>query len=97
MRLVFRAAARRELREGAEWYEARSTGLGIEFTLAVKAKLKAIVQSPELFEEAEHGTRRAVVGRFPYTVFYRIFPGRIVIVAIFHSSRKPILWRGSGK
>ena len=93
MKVVLRAAARRELRDGAEWYEARVPGLGLEFTLAVKAKIKIIGQSPELFEEAEHGTRRAVVGRFPYTVFYRVFPARIVIVAVFHSSRKPILWR----
>ncbi len=97
MKVVLRAAARRELRDGAEWYEARVPGLGLEFTLAVKAKIKIIGQSPgqspELFEEAEHGTRRAVVGSFPYTVFYRVFPARIVMLAVFHSSIKPILWR----
>jgi toxin ParE1/3/4 len=97
VKVVLRAAARRELREGAEWYEARVPGLGLEFARAVRAKIELIVQSPLLFEEAEHGTRKAVVGRFPYTVFYRVFPARIVIVAVFHSSRKPIVWRRGGQ
>ena len=93
MNVVLRAAAKRELRDGAEWYEARVPGLGIEFARAVKAKIELIVQSPYLFEETVHGTREAVVGRFPYTVYYRVFPTRVVVVAVFHSSRKPIVWR----
>jgi plasmid stabilization system protein ParE len=96
VKVVLRAAARRELREGAEWYDARVPGLGLEFARAVKAKIELIAQSPHLFEEAEHGTRKAVVGRFPYTVFYRVFPARFVLVAVFHSSRRQFVWRGGG-
>jgi toxin ParE1/3/4 len=97
VKVVLRGAARRELREGAEWYEARVPGLGLEFARAVRAKIEMIVQSPHLFEEAEHGTRKAVVGRFPYADFYRVFPARFVILAVFHSSRKPIVWRRGGQ
>ncbi len=78
MKLLIRAAAQRELQDGAEWYESKVPGLGLEFTLAIKAKFALIQRSPKLFQEAEHGTRRAVVSRFPYTVFYRLILTRLL-------------------
>jgi hypothetical protein len=40
MRLVFRPEARRELLEAQAWYEARATGLGLEFGRAVDAAVE---------------------------------------------------------
>jgi hypothetical protein len=41
-RLSLRAAAKADLREAFEWYEARSTGLGFEFLRAARAALALI-------------------------------------------------------
>jgi plasmid stabilization system protein ParE len=92
VKVVFRAATQREIEDGAAWYEAQVRGLGLEFTEAVNAKVLLIAKTPELFQIAEHRTRRAILSRFPYTIFYRIAQNRIVIVAVFHSARKPIVW-----
>ena len=40
-----------------------------------------------------HGeVRRAVVSRFPYAVFYRVDPKRVVVLAVLHMARDPKLW-----
>jgi plasmid stabilization system protein ParE len=41
---------------------------------------------------AEHGTRRLVLQRFPYNVFYRVGAEAIVIVAVAHQKRRPAYW-----
>jgi plasmid stabilization system protein ParE len=41
-RLFLRAAAKADLREAFEWYEARTTGLGFEFLRAARAALALI-------------------------------------------------------
>ena len=37
--------------------------------------------------------RRAVAKRFPYCVYFRTEAVRIVVLAVFHSSRNPAMWR----
>ena len=38
--------------------------------------------------------RKAVVARFPYTVFYRAEATRVQVLAVFHSRRDPSIWQG---
>ena len=35
---------------------------------------------------------RAMVSRFPYSVFYRIEPKQVVVLTILHTARDPKLW-----
>jgi toxin ParE1/3/4 len=93
LKVVFRRAARHELESGANWYESKSSGLGLEFAKAVKAKIELIAHAPLLYQEALHGTRRAVLSRFPYVIYFRVSEEKLVILAIFHSSREPIIWQ----
>jgi len=53
----------------------------------------AIVRRPEAWPSFEHGTRRYLLRRFPFSVVYRIEPTRIVIVAMAHFRRRPGYWR----
>jgi plasmid stabilization system protein ParE len=36
--------------------------------------------------------RRFVVPRFPYSVAYQVYDTRIVVLAVAHSSRRPLYW-----
>jgi hypothetical protein len=38
--------------------------------------------------------RRALLRRFPFGVFYRAEPSRIVVIGILHGSRDPKVWKG---
>ncbi len=92
-RIVFRASADAEFSEAAEWYEKQRQGLGLEFLDHVQNVLDAIAHDPLRFSIALRDIREALVSRFPYAVYYRVKPDRIVIIAIFQCSRDPAAWQ----
>ena len=94
-RFVFHPAARDELREALEWYDAQRTGLGDELLDIVRAAIDRVGEFPDLSPEVIPRLRRAVLSRFPYALFYRRSnqPDTIEILAVFHHRRDPATWR----
>lgn len=92
-RFVFHPAGRAELREAQEWYEARVTGLGLEFARAIEAALMAIRRTPAAFPLVYGEIRQAVLRRFPYSVLFVVEAEAIVVLACFHHRRDPRVWR----
>lgn len=84
--------AEAELQDAAAWYEERSPGLGLRFVLAVQVKADEIADAPQRWPLAA-GTRRVLMGRFPYALAYReIAEEEIEIVAVAHLHRRPAYW-----
>ena len=50
-----------------------------------------------MFARVHGEVRRAVVSRFPYAVFYRVEPKRVVVLAVLHMARDSKLWPQSSK
>jgi toxin ParE1/3/4 len=94
MTVRFHPAARVELREARLWYEERSPLSAVAFAQEVDVAVSRIAETPMRYPVAEHGTRRVVLDRFPYNVFYRVGTEEIVVVAIAHQRRRPGYWRG---
>lgn len=92
LQLAFRRAAGQDLAAAYGWYEAQRPGLGEQFLSAVNASFDLIGQFPEMFALVHGDVRRAIVSRFPYAVFYRVEPRRIVVLAILHTARDPRTW-----
>jgi plasmid stabilization system protein ParE len=92
-RFLFRLAARAELFEARYWYESQRAGLGEEFAAAVSGAIDRIGAHPELYPVIRLGVRRAVLLEFPYALFYRLQPGVVEILAVFHHSRDPRVWQ----
>jgi len=92
LQVVFRNAARAEFDFAALRYETQRPGLGSQFVAEVHATLQLAATYPERFPTKHADIRRAVVRRFPYSVFYRVEPGRIVVLAVFHGRRNPRIW-----
>jgi plasmid stabilization system protein ParE len=91
-RFRFHPAAELELGEAADWYEARRDGLGVEFVHAVREKIATLLDAPTRWRLVR-GTRRALLGRFPYAIVYReVSADEIEIVAIAHFKRRPRYW-----
>ncbi len=82
-----------EVEAAARWYAERSNTAAIAFSDEIDAAESAIVRLPEAWPSFEHGTRRYLLRRFPYSVVYRVEPDRIVIVAVVHARRRPGYWR----
>lgn len=90
---IFRLAAAADIEEAYGWYQGQQKGLGDEFLEAVQAALDGVASYPEAFPVVHRDTRRALLRRFPYGLFYRILEDRIVVVACFHAMRDPKSWR----
>lgn len=91
--VVTRPAAAAEIETAYRWYEKEREGLGSEFLEAVEKMVKVIAENPERFPTIRKDIRRAVLSRFPYSIFYRIVSGNIVVIACFHGKRSPKSWR----
>jgi toxin ParE1/3/4 len=85
----FLDAAEDDVAAAFEWYESKRAGLGAEFVQAVDAMLVLLLDFPESCEVFDRGTRRCLMGRFPFEIFYRLEDGLLVVVACMHAARDP--------
>ncbi len=94
LKIFLKPEADAELAEAYTWYEEQSLGLGKAFLVCVEACLQKIQANPKLFPIVHREVRRALLQRFPYSVFYVKEKAIIYVVAIFHERRNPNHWKG---
>jgi toxin ParE1/3/4 len=87
--VIYRSVAELELQEAHDWYEEHEPGLGSEFMRSVESAIQLIRRHPEIFPVARKDIRQAVVRRFPYSIFYLPTKEKIIVLSVFHASRKP--------
>ncbi len=93
MKVRFRTEAAFDVTSAREWYDAQRAGLGDDFVQALEHIIDLVSELPEAFPEIAVGHRRALLGRFPYALYYRI-DGRVLdVVACLHTRRAPDGWR----
>ena len=92
MRVRLHPEARAELREARRWYYERSPLSATAFAHAVDNSVSRIAEAPTRYPLAEQGTRKFVLQRFPFNVFYRQDETEIIIVAVAHQKRRPGYW-----
>jgi len=88
-RLAFRRPAKVDVRSAARRYEFQRPGLGRQFVAEVDAVLSRVAENPLQYQVLHRETRRAIVHRFPYGVFYRIEASNIVVFSVSHLHRDP--------
>ena len=94
MRVILRPAAAADIEEAFLWYEDRESGLGHEFLEAVQSVLTNVGAQPRAYPVIHRNTRRALLRRFPYGLFYRTYDEEtVVVVACMHARRNPKEWR----
>ena len=94
--VVLRRAARDEFDAAIDWYERQSSGLGSLFGDRVEAVFERISSTPEMHAAVYREIRRAPIRGFPYSIYYRIRGGRIVVLAVFHNKHNPQVWKSRG-
>jgi len=90
--VVYRRKVGRDLAGGFGYYEGKNEGLGERFLAAVDSAFDAIEHYPEMFSRVYGEVRRALVSKFPYAVFFRVDPKRVVVLTVLHTARDPKLW-----
>jgi toxin ParE1/3/4 len=90
---VVRPAAAGDIRRAYARYERAREGLGEEFLVEVRAAIDTVLTAPQAYAVLHRQTRRALVARFPYGLFYRLVGDVVVFVACMHTHRDPGMWQ----
>jgi len=77
----------------ATWYEAQRPGLGVEFILQLDAAIERAGQFPEGYATQYRETRRVLMRRFPYAIYFMFENGVVEVFAILHQHTDPSLWQ----
>ena len=92
-RLIFHEDAEVEFKEAVDYYELKSSGLGLDFAADVQARCASIQLRPERFPfYKKTRMQRCLTHRFSYVVFFRVFKDHISIIAVAHVKRRPDYW-----
>jgi toxin ParE1/3/4 len=89
MRLIIRMEAEADLADAYDWYEDQREGLGEEFLDEISITLSTVIEQPLRFPAIYRKTRRALVHRFPYGVFFQVRFDTIAVVAALHLACDP--------
>ena len=82
-----------EAEAAARWYAERSPDAASAFSDEIDAAEAAIAEFPEAWPQYDHGTRRYLLRRYPFSVVYRTEASRVLIVAVAHGHRRPGYWK----
>ena len=94
-RVSFRPEAEAETLDTRDWYEGRQPGLGAAFRASLDQTLERVAENPMLFRRVRAETRRALLERFPYAVYFRVVGDDIVVLAV-HGRQHPRRWQSRG-
>ena len=92
-RLRLTPEAELDLDEAHLWYHRQAPGRAASFLAAVNTCITSLQRHPESYALVDPTTRRALVRRFPYAIFYEVGATEIVVYAIFHGARDPHAWK----
>src|SRR4051812_3594247 len=95
MATILHPAARVELIEAVDHYEAQRTGLGDVFDGEFWALIDRLHDFPEMYAISRwhKAAREGRVRKFPYTVPYLMEGVDLIVFAVAHGSRRPGYWR----
>jgi toxin ParE1/3/4 len=90
--VLFHPAAEAEFDHSIGFYEERQIGLGLDLEREVLHAISRIHDSPTRWPKYKYQTRKFVLRRFPFNIFYLDLADYIWVVAVAHCSRKPDYW-----
>jgi plasmid stabilization system protein ParE len=97
VRIELHPAARRELLLAFDNYlEQAGARVAARFLEDAERLQALLISHPQIGEQQPGGVRRIVFPRFPFTLVYRIRPGRIEVLAFAHQRLRPGYWARRG-
>lgn len=87
LRVALRPSAGRDVADAHAYYNQH--GRGDAFLAALDQVLAQIGERPHMYPVIHADVRRALVRRFPYSVFFIVEPDRAVVLAVHHHRRDP--------
>jgi toxin ParE1/3/4 len=91
MKYEFHPAALQEYAEAVQFFAQKNRHQ--DFIDTIENAIFQIIGAPERWLMIEEPIRRYLTRRFSYAILYRVYPDRIVIVAIMSCRRDPGYWQ----
>lgn len=92
LRIDLAPEAERDIQSIFAWYEQQRPGLGLAFLLATEVAIDGIRRLPEARPLLARNTRRVMLRRFPYALFYTREGSCVLVTGILHGHRNPESW-----
>ncbi len=94
----FLGEALEEYEDAVAYYETLRPGLGASLILDFEQVIAVTLEFPEMGANVEDtpadlGIRRRVLQRFGVEIDYLVSGDMLVIIAVFHGSRRPGYWK----
>lgn len=91
--LIIHEEAEADMDAAVGWYAGQRAGLGVKFIRAIDAYLKSVRRWPQarriVFDRLDPPVRRALVPRFPYSIYYVAVPGAVHVPGCLDQHRDP--------
>ena len=92
--LILTEKAQEDLDDAFQWYEDQEPGLGKEFIRCIDAKIAELNRHPLHHQVVQSDRiRRALINRFPFSIYFVNEEELITIFAILHQRRSPEFWK----
>ena len=88
-----RPLAQQDIQEVVDYYDDINPKLADSFLVELEQCYNKIKQIPEGFQKRLGNIRTAFLKNFPFGVYYKIYGGKIVVIAILHTSKNPAIWK----
>lgn len=83
----------RNLKLPFEWYYLRSEFVASNFAEEMNHAIAMISDAPDRWPTANRGTRKFLLRRFPFAIYYRDVHSGVQVFAVAHGHRKPGYWK----
>ena len=91
--LILTKKAQEDLDDAFKWYEDQESGLGKEFIRCIDARIAELNRHPLHHQVVQSDrVRRALINRFPFSIYFENEEELITIFAILHQRRSPEYW-----
>ncbi len=89
----FHPEASAEYDEAVDYYKQINLLLAQAFVLEIEHGIGMICKHPDRWRVVKHETRRYLIHRFPYGIYYSTEQGIVRIWSVMHLSREPGYWK----
>ncbi len=94
--LIVRPGAQLDIDEALSWYHQRDANVAQRFFAELDVVFERIRQNPAQFPLVAEPIQRALLRKFPYSVYFVVGGDLAAVVAVIHQRRKPINWNPPG-
>lgn len=76
------------------FYNERASNLGKRFANQVIETVLSVRENPLQYPLVFETYRQAIVPKFPFVLIFEFVDDKVILLAIFHTSRHPENWQG---